>query len=171
MDGEQPSGDDGGMAPPRSMSHSRTFPIEVERAFTEVLAMPLPLLFSQRHLVIAPIAEVRDTTGSWDAVGAGRTIVLAGRPEATMRETLTSLDPPRSFGYELTDLTGPLGSLATRIEGTWEFGAAGTGVRVTWSWRVHPASSVAARAMPVFARMWRGSAAKAFGMIERELVA
>lgn len=153
------------------MSHSRTFPIEVDRAFADVLALPLPLLFSNRHLVIGPITEVRDAVGEWDTVGKGRTIVLAGKPEATMRETLMSLDPPRSFGYELTDLTGPLKALATRIEGTWEFAPAGTGVRITWTWRVHPPSPAAARALPLFARMWQGSAAKAFAVIERELVA
>lgn len=153
------------------MSYSRTFPIEPDRAFADTLALPLPLLFSNRHLAIGPIAEVRDTDGEWDAVGKGRTIVLAGKPEATMRETLTELDPPRSFGYELTDLTGPLKPMAARIEGTWDFAAAGTGVRITWTWRVHPASSAAARALPLFARMWQGSAAKAFDVIERELVA
>ena len=41
------------------LSYSRTFPVEVERAFDEVLPYDLPLLFDRRYLAVPPIKAVR----------------------------------------------------------------------------------------------------------------
>src|SRR3954447_16195100 len=109
------------------LSASRTYPAPVERAFDVVLPTPLPELFSRRYAALPPIREVRDQDGEWGTVGQTRTIVLADR--GTMRETLVSVDRPRSFGYRISDIAGPMKPLAASVDGLWTFEAAGTGVR------------------------------------------
>jgi hypothetical protein len=150
------------------LEHARTFPVDVDRAFDVVLPTPLPELFSRRYAAIPPIREVRDQQGVWGTVGQTRTIRLADG--GTLRETLTSVDRPRSFGYRITDVTGPMKPLVTELEGEWRFDPAGIGVRITWAWNVHPRGALGRAAMPVFARMWQGYARQAMEEIERLLV-
>jgi hypothetical protein len=153
------------------LTRSRTYPVGVARAFDTVLPHPLTELFCRRYAVLPSIREVRDQDGEWGSAGLGqtRTIVLADR--SSMRETLTSLDRPGSFGYRIDRLHGPLRPLASSIEGLWTFDKAGTGVRITWAWTVHPSSSATALLMPTFGRMWQGYARQALEEIETLLVA
>lgn len=150
------------------LASSRAYPVPVEQAFDVVLPTPLPDLFSRRYAAVPPIREVRDQQGAWGTVGQTRTIRLADG--GTLRETLTSLDRPRSFGYRITDITGPMKPLATEIEGRWLFEPAGDGTRVLWGWTVHPRGRLGRTAMPAFARMWRGYARQALEELERILV-
>lgn len=153
----------------RHLRKSRRFAASVEHAYETVLRTPLPDIFNRRHLVIAPIAEVIGETGVWgSAVGQSRTIRLSDG--ATMLETLTSNDSPRSFQYSISDLTGPIKALVTGIDGTWAFAPDGDEVEVTWSWDVTPKGRGGAMAMPVFAWMWSGYANKAMEEIQLVLV-
>lgn len=61
-------------------------------------------------------------------------------------------------------------ALVGSVEGLWSFDPAGTGVRVTWRWTVHPASSAASLAMPVFARLWQGFARQSMEELETILL-
>lgn len=137
-------------------------------AFERTLLLPLPKLFRYRYGPIPPIADVRDQTGDWRSAGQSRTIVLQG--PGTMREELTEVDPPRRFRYRITELTGPNKALIDHVEGSWSFDPVGTGVRVTWAWDVHPKSGAAARALPVFGRLWSGYARRALEVLEAPLV-
>lgn len=150
------------------LAESRTYPVGVARAFDVVLPTPLPALFSRRYAALPAIREIRDQVGEWGTVGQTRTIVLADR--GTLRETLVSVDRPGSFAYRVSDITGPMKPIARSIDGRWTFEKAGTGVRITWAWTVHPTSSATNLLMPAFARMWRGYARQAFDEIERILV-
>ena len=133
-----------------------------------MLPLALPTLFSRRYAVLPAIREVRDQAGEWGTVGQTRTIVLADR--STMRETLVSVDRPASFGYRIDEVHGPMRPLARSIDGLWAFEKAGTGVRITWSWTVHPASAPTALLMPAFGRMWQGYARQALERLEALLV-
>ncbi len=146
------------------LSESRAYPVAPADMFAQLLPMPLPDLFSRRYLAIPSVRETRDAPPTWDAVGQRRRIVLADG--GTMLETLTLVDPPRAFGYTLTELTGPLSPLASSIDGTWSVDPTGTGCRVTWSWVVHPRGRLAGVAMPVFARLWHGYARRALADLE-----
>ena len=141
------------------VSASRTIPVDVERAFDVVLTEPLTRLFCRRYGPIAPIREVRDQTGPWGEVGQTRTIALADG--GTMRERLTEVVRPERFDYVLTDFTGAFRPLVSHVDGRWAFAPEGTGVRVTWSWTLHPTSTYAARVLPLVGRMWRGYARQA----------
>ena len=150
------------------LSQSRTYPVDVERAYDVVLPTPLPALFRRRYAAIPPIREVRDQQGPWGTVGQTRTIRLADG--GTLRETLTVVERPRVFGYRITDVTGPMKALVSEVEGRWLFEPAGTGAQVTWAWTVHPRGTLGGLAMPVFARMWRGYARQALEELEPILV-
>ena len=156
------------MTQPRRVQQSRTIPVEVERGFDRLLGAPLPDVFTRRFGPLPPVREVRDQDGPWGTVGQTRTIVTSDG--GTMRERLTVVDRPQRFGYEITDVTGPMKPLISSLDGEWAFEPAGTGVRVTWSWILHPASGAAGLAMPVFVRLWRPYAARALEQIENLLL-
>jgi hypothetical protein len=149
-------------------SRSRTFPAGVKRAFDELLPYELTGLFNRRYAAIPPIKAVRDQDGAWGRPGQTRTVMLSGG--GSMREELREVRPPGRFAYHLDEITGPMKALVRSVDGSWEFERAGTGVRITWSWTVHPRGRVGALAMPLFGRMWRGYARQAFDNIERLLL-
>jgi hypothetical protein len=144
------------MAQSLVVEESRVIPVPVEEAFHRTLPMPLPDLFKRWHGPIPPIKEVREQTGAWDAAGQTRTVLLAGG--GSMREELTSVDPPRSFGYLLTKVRGPMTLLVDHVAGEWIFTPADGGSEVTWRWTIHRRSILTAWALPVFARIWKGYA-------------
>ena len=156
------------MARPVVIEQSRAIPVSIEQAFSATLPISLPTLFRRRYGPIPPIKEIQDQTGAWDAPGQTRTVVLAGG--GRMREELTSVDPPRSFRYTLTDIRGPLAPLVRWLEGEWVFTPRGTGTKVTWRWTLYPRSSLATPAMPVFGRLWQGYARQALEELSAQLV-
>ncbi|GAA5156416.1 SRPBCC family protein [Nocardioides marinquilinus] len=152
------------------LEHSRTFPATVEDAYGRVLTVPLEHVFGHRHLAIPAVvsAEPDDALEAWgERVGQRRTLQFSDGGRAV--ETLTSLDPPRGFGYRLAELHGPMKLLIGRVDGAWRFEPAGTGVRITWSWDVAP-TAPGRLAMLGFGPVWQGAARKAFDEIERLLV-
>lgn len=156
------------MAHPVVVEQSRAIPADPAEAFARTLPMPLPTLFRRWYGPIPPIKAVRDQTGDWSAVGQTRTIALTGG--GTMRETLTAVDAPRWFGYTISEITGPMAPLIDHVEGEWIFTPHGTGTKVTWRWTLHPGSALAAPALPVFGRIWKGYARQALESLSDYLV-
>ena len=156
------------MAQALVVEQSRAVPVTVADAFTGTIPIPLDELFCRRYGPIPPIKEVRDQSGAWDAVGQTRTIVLSGG--GSMAETLTSYDEPRSFGYALSDIKGPMAPLVSGVNGEWSFHPVGTGTRVTWRWTIHPRSGLTAPLLPVFGRLWKGYAARSLARLSDLLV-
>ena len=144
------------MAHSITVDESRVIAIAAEDAFARTLPAPLPQLFHRQRGIFPPIEEVRDQTGAWDAAGQTRTVRLAGG--ASMREELTSVEPPRSFGYRLTSITGPMALLVDHVVGEWIFSPSPGGTEITWRWDIHPKSALTSWALPLFARMWKGYA-------------
>jgi hypothetical protein len=153
------------------VEQSLAIPVAVEDAFNGTLPLPLPVIFARWYGPIPPIKAVRDQAGEWGAAGQTRTVVMVGG--GSMREELTSVDPPRSFGYALSGIKGPLAPLVGSVDGKWSFAATGTGgsaTTVTWQWILHPKSSVTAPALPVLARIWKGYARRSLETLSRLLV-
>jgi Polyketide cyclase / dehydrase and lipid transport len=163
-----------GSSRPVAVEQSRVIPVSVDAAFNRTLPLPLPAIFAHWYGPIPPIKAVRDQTGEWAAAGQTRTVVLVGG--GSMHEELTVVDPPRSFGYTLSNIKGPLAALVGSVEGTWTFAATDvgesgvTGTKVTWQWILHPKSGVTAPVLPVLARIWKGYAARALESLSRVLV-
>lgn len=155
------------MATPVTVEQSRSIPVEVQHAFDVTLTAPLATIFSRRHVVLPPVKEVRDQEGAWGRVGQTRVVVTSDG--GAMRETLTDVSPPRSFSYELNDITGPMRPLVEGIDGRWEFAPKGTGTVITWRWTLHP-RALGAPLMPLVTRMWRRYAAKALEQLSDVLL-
>jgi hypothetical protein len=86
-----------------------------------------------------------------------------------MREELTSVDPPRSFGYAITGITGPLGLLVGSAEGEWTFTPSGGATTVTWHWNIHAASAITAPLLPLVGALWKGYARRSLAALSAEL--
>ena len=155
------------MASPLHVSCSRTYPVPADRAYELTLAWPLEELFDKRFGPIPPITGT-DQDGEWGTVDQVRTIRLSDG--GTMQERLVKVEAPKEFGYVITDVTGPMKQLASRIEGTWAFAEVGTGCRITWSWTIHPKSSASALALPAFGKIWKGYARRALDHLEELLL-
>src|SRR5277367_2754220 len=150
-----------------AVAQSRVIPVSVEKAFAGTLPLPLTTIFTRWYGPIGPIKEVRDQTGEWDAAGQTRVVMLT--PSGRFHEELTSLDPPHSFGYALTGITGPLGLLISRADGEWTFVPSGTATTITWSWNIHAASRLAAPLLPVLGQVWKGYARQSLATLSAEL--
>jgi hypothetical protein len=148
---------------------SRTYPVDVQTAYDVVRPVALPQLFRRRYGVFPPIRETRGQDGEWGTeLGQTRTIVLGDG--GTLFETITELNPPHAFAYTITNITGPMKPLVTKLDGRWEFTPAGSGTRVTWTWDVHPRSALTAPALPVLRRFFNGYARQALEEAEHLLV-
>ena len=156
------------MVHPLVVEQSRSIPVSPEQAFTRTLPMSLPTMFRRWYGPIPPIKGVRDQTGDWQQAGQTRTIALAGG--GTMQEILTVVDAPRSFGYTISGITGPMAPLIEHIEGAWIFAPHGTGTKVTWRWTLHRKSALTAPILPVFALLWRGYARQSLEALSDYLV-
>jgi hypothetical protein len=155
------------MATPTTVEQSRAIPITCAQAFDGTLSIPLDVIFSRRYALLPPIKQVRGQDGIWGRVGQSRTVVTTDG--GTMREVLTNVDAPLSFGYRLSDITGPLRPLVDSIDGTWEFVPCGTGTKVTWRWVLHPRGP-GTLVMPLIASMWRGYARQALEVLSEQLL-
>jgi hypothetical protein len=153
----------------RHLAKSRTFPVSVEAAYRPVLLAPLPQIFGKRYWAIAPIVEVTGQEGEWgSSVGQSRTIKMSDG--GNMLETLTVIDQPNAFGYDISNVKGVLKLLVAAASGTWAFAPDGGGTRITWSWELTP-TKVGRLAMPVFAKLWAGFAEQAMDEIGKILIA
>ncbi len=150
------------------LAESRTVPVPPDVAFAKTMPMPLEQIFVARGGPLPPVAETREQPATWDTVGQSRLIVLADG--GTMRETLTTVDRPRSFGYDIAELTGPFKLLVDSLAGLWAFEPDGEGCRITWNWTVHPRGLQGRLAMPVIGRFWHGYARKALAQLGTNLV-
>jgi Polyketide cyclase / dehydrase and lipid transport len=139
-----------------AVQQSRLIPVGLDDAFAGTLPLPLEKVFTRWYGPIGPIKAVRDQTGEWDAAGQTRVVMLS--PTGSMHEELTGLDPPHSFSYALTEITGPLGLLVGRAEGQWVFTASGPATTVTWRWNIHARSALTAPLLPALGLLWKGYA-------------
>jgi Polyketide cyclase / dehydrase and lipid transport len=157
------------MAQSLVVEESRVMPVPAAEAFHRTLPAPLPEVFKRWHGPIPPVREVREQTGGWDAAGQIRTVLLAGG--ASMREELTSVDPPRSFGYRLTEIRNPMALLVNHVAGEWSFTPVADGTEVAWRWNIHSKSPLTAWLLPAFGRLWKGYARQALRDLATTLTA
>lgn len=155
------------MASPVTVEQSRAIPVDLQRAFSETLALPLTRIFSRRFALLPPINEVRQPGAAWGQVGQVRTIVTSDG--GTMQERLTDVRSPHYFSYRISDITGPLKPLVEGIDGRWEFAPKGTGTEITWRWTLHP-KGAGALMLPLIAMMWRGYARQALELLSEQLL-
>lgn len=155
------------MASTLAVQQSRVIPVSVDDAFAGTLPIPLTTIFRRWYGPIPPVAEVRDQHGEWGTAGQTRVVAFTGA--GSMREQLTSVDPPWSFGYAITGITGPLGLLVGSAEGEWTFTPSGSATTVTWHWNIHAASAITAPLLPLVGALWKGYARRSLAALSAEL--
>lgn len=143
------------MTTPITVERSRVIPVATPDAFAGALAIPLPTLLNRRYGPFPPIKAVQGQT-DWARAGDSRTIVPAGG--GSMRETLTAVDAPGSFGYTITEIRGPMAMLVDHVDGTWTFTPGGAQTTVTWRWALYPRSALTAPVVALLGRLWGGYA-------------
>ncbi len=90
-----------------------------------------PARFYPKSGVLPGVAEVRDQTGAWDAVGQTRTLVLTDG--GTVKETLTLVSTPR-FAYDLSAFTGFFSALVVVGRSEWRVEPHGEGSSIEWTY-------------------------------------
>jgi hypothetical protein len=153
------------MAQPMVVEQSRVISVGQKEAFLGVLQMNVPTIFWRWYGPFPPINRV---IGDFQVVGDARTLKFAGGGSA--REELVRLDSPNSFGYELSDIKGPLALLASGVQGEWTFEPVDSGTKATWRWTVHPRSALSTPMLPLFGRLWRGYADQSLKELSDQLV-
>ena len=149
------------MARTIDVAESRTYPIAPGKAYGIVAPIQLPDLFSRGYLALPAIRGVQGQTGpEWGTEsGHTRTIVLADG--GTLQETIVAVDPPHSFRYGISRITGPMRPLVSGVEGSWHFASDGPGTRITWAWKLEPRAWVLTPVVAVVGLMWHGYARRA----------
>jgi hypothetical protein len=106
------------------------------------------------------VVGVKDQDGEWSTVGQTRLVQLGDGTQ--MREELVEVNAPEVFGYRLTEPTGPMKFLVTKVDGRWNFTPTPSGVsRITWTWAFHPRSLFTRPMLLVIGVFWRRYAALA----------
>lgn len=113
------------------------------------------------------VVGVRDQSGDWDTVGRTRTLELSDG--GSVVETITDVESPTLFAYDLSDFAGAFGMLVAGARAEWTFERTAVGTLVTWVYTFHgrPARGWIVRAI---VRLWWGRyMERVLPMIGREI--
>jgi hypothetical protein len=153
------------MAQPLVVEQSRVIGVDQKEAFLGVLQMNVPTIFRRWY---GPFPPIKQVIGDFGVVGDARTLKFAGGGSA--REELVRLDSANSFGYELSEIKGPLALLSSGVQGEWSFEPVDSGTKATWRWTIHPRSALSTPMLPLFGRLWRGYAGQSLEALSDQLV-
>ena len=98
----------------------------------EVLTPIDPSRFYPKFGLIPATVAVRDQTGPWNEVEQTRTLLLSDR--GSVVETITDVEKPGFFAYELTEFTKLFKVLVHHARAEWRFTPDSEGTRVDWTY-------------------------------------
>jgi hypothetical protein len=106
-------------------------------AHTWDTATPLtPVGFYPKSGLLPGVVSVRHQTGSWDAPGQTRTLMLSDG--GSVVEHTTNVERPGFFAYNLTDFTKLFKLLVESARAEWTFTAVSAGTNIHWSYTFFP---------------------------------
>lgn len=94
-----------------------------------------PARFYPKHGPLPAVVGVRDQTGTWDAPGRTRTLLLSDG--GSVVETITDASSPTYFAYELSDFQKLFGHLVSGARAEWRFERVPEVTRIRWTYTFH----------------------------------
>ncbi len=91
-----------------------------------------PTGFYPKFGPLPAVVEVRDQSGSWDAVGRTRRLMLSDGGHVI--ETITDVTSPNLFAYELSGFQKLFGMLVLGARAEWRFERVAEGTRIRWTY-------------------------------------
>jgi hypothetical protein len=106
-----------------------------DTAFAYIVPVKLAHIF-KRYKRFPAITKTNETE-LWYRAGLTRTVYF--EDGTTAQESLTSVNPSKSFSYKIENFTSSLRKLATQIEGEWIFTDLGNGqTKIEWTYKIIP---------------------------------
>lgn len=136
---------------------SRQIAAPLHLVWQRVEAMELPTIFTPSG-PLPGVVRLENQTGSWDAVGRTRDLVLTDG--ARLREEITQVALPdesgAGFAYNVTGYAGLFGTLTVQAEGRWQLRATGAGTSAEWSYAYVPRNGLTRPVIALINRLfWR----------------
>lgn len=126
---------------PVQISVTETVNAPVEAVFAAAVSIDARALI-RKHGPLPAIVGVEGHDAPWSAVGETRRHRLSDN--SSVREELTSFARNHSFGYRLTEFTGPFAALAAHARADWHFTQeSAERTRIDWTYAFTPASMAA----------------------------
>jgi len=117
----------------RTASYSLSIWAKVTPVRAYELSGPLdPTKFYPGQGPLPAVVSVENQTGSWDAVGRTRTLMLSDGGHVV--ETITDAASPDLFTYELTDFQKLFGRLVSGARAEWRFEREAGGTIIRWTY-------------------------------------
>ena len=91
-----------------------------------------PSKFYPRSGLLPAVSAVHNQSGTWDAIGRTRTLVLSDG--GYVIETITDTDSPTYFAYELSEFQKLFGMLVSGARAEWRFERVENGTQISWTY-------------------------------------
>ncbi len=113
------------------------------------------------------VVAVRGQSGSWNAVGRTRTLMLSDGGQ--VMETITDAASPQLFAYELSEFQKLFGRLVTGARAEWNFDPVESGTRIRWTYTFFAKPGRAWIVAPIVRLLWGPYMARVLPPIVREI--
>ena len=118
----------------------------------EVLTPIDPSRFYPKFGPIPATVAVREQTGPWNVIGQSRKLILGDNGHVV--ETITDVDEPNFFAYELTDFQKLFKLLVDHARAEWTFTEVEDGTLVSWTYEFFPRPRWGWAVRLIVARAW-----------------
>lgn len=145
------------MPAPVTSHVSRQIAAPLHLVWQRVEAMELPTIFTPSG-PLPGVVRVENQTGSWDAVGRTRDLVL--NDGARLKEEITQVKLPdesgAGFAYTVTGYAGLFGALTLQAQGQWQFQGIHGVTSAEWSYAYAPRNGLTRPVIALINRLfWR----------------
>jgi uncharacterized protein YndB with AHSA1/START domain len=142
----------------------------VDEVFKALVAEDVLPKILKKYGPIPGVIATRVIDGPWERAGASRYVFTEGG--GSVHETITDIDPARSYHYQIDDFHNPLKDLANNARGTFLFEARGAQTRVRWTYSFARKSPLTRPILGVFVHVfYRGFMKQALAESKKQLEA
>lgn len=126
-----------------------------------------PTMFYPRYGPLPAVVAVAEQSGSWDAVGRTRKLLLSDGGHVI--ETITDVASPTFFAYELSDFQKLFGKLVKGARAEWRYERVAGGTQITWKYTFFPLPGAGLIVGAIVKLFWHPYMTKVLPPIVREV--